>query len=226
VTVIVGGIRVDARWDADEAVTELYSRHYRGLVRLAALLLRDPWAAEEVVQDAFVALHSSWRRIREEDKALAYLRQTVVNKSRSALRHRAVVERHTTAEEYLPSAEAATMVRLDADAVLVALQALSPRQREALVLRYWADLPEAEVAAAMRDSTGSVKTHPSRGLTALRTRREPLRCTTSKSRGCARRCTRAPTRPRSPGTACRRSALAPPVAAGTPAGARPWPSAR
>jgi RNA polymerase sigma-70 factor (sigma-E family) len=175
VTVTVGGIRVDAEWDADSAVTELYAAHYRGLVRLAALLLRDPWAAEEVVQDAFVAMHGAWRRIREEDKALAYLRQTVVNKSRSALRHRAVVERHTTAEEYLPSAEAGALSRLDADAVLVALRALPPRQREALVLRYWADLPEAEVAAAMRVSKGSVKTHTSRGLNALRTSLETIR---------------------------------------------------
>jgi RNA polymerase sigma-70 factor (sigma-E family) len=167
---------VDAGWDADEAVTELYARHYRGLVRLAALLLRDAWAAEEVVQDAFVAMHGSWRRLREEDKALAYLRQTVVNKSRSALRHRAVMERHATAvDEYLPSAEAGALTRLDADAVLVALRALPPRQREALVLRYWADLPEAEVAAAMRVSKGSVKTHTSRGLTALRASLETIR---------------------------------------------------
>lgn len=174
-TVTVGGIRVDARWDADQAVTELYARHYRGLVRLSALLLRDPWAAEEVVQDAFVAMHGAWRRLREEDKALAYLRRAVVNRSRSALRHRAVVERHSTAEEYLPSAEAGALARLDADAVLVALRALPARQREALVLRYWADLPEAEVAAAMRVSKGSVKTHTSRGLSALRTSLETIR---------------------------------------------------
>jgi RNA polymerase sigma-70 factor (sigma-E family) len=166
---------VDARWDADQAVTELYARHYRGLVRLSALLLRDPWAAEEVVQDAFVAMHGAWRRLREEDKALAYLRRAVVNRSRSALRHRAVVERHSTAEEYLPSAEAGALARLDADAVLVALRALPARQREALVLRYWADLPEAEVAAAMRVSKGSVKTHTSRGLSALRTSLETIR---------------------------------------------------
>ena len=175
-TITVGGIRVDAGWDADQAVTELYSRHYRGLVRLSALLLRDPWAAEEVVQDAFVAMHSAWRRLREEDKALAYLRRTVVNRSRSALRHRTVVERHATSGDvHLPSAEAGALTRLDADAVLVALRALPTRQREALVLRYWADLPEAEVATAMRVSKGSVKTHTSRGLAALRASLETIR---------------------------------------------------
>jgi len=176
VTITVGGIRVEAGWDADQAVTELYSRHYRGLVRLSALLLRDPWAAEEVVQDAFVAMHGAWRRLREEDKALAYLRRTVVNRSRSALRHRTVVERHATSGDvHLPSAEAGVLTRLDADAVLVALRALPTRQREALVLRYWADLPEAEVATAMRVSKGSVKTHTSRGLAALRTSLETIR---------------------------------------------------
>ena len=77
-----------ARWDADEAVTALYAEHYRSLVRLSALLLRDQMQAEEVVQDAFVAMHGAWRRIKEEDKALAYLRQTVVNRSRSVLRRR------------------------------------------------------------------------------------------------------------------------------------------
>jgi RNA polymerase sigma-70 factor (sigma-E family) len=167
---------VDAGWDADEAVTELYAAHYRGLVRLAALLLRDAWAAEEVVQDAFVAMHGAWQRLREEEKALAYLRQTVVNRSRSALRRRAVAERHASvADEYLPSAESGALTRLDADAVLGALRGLPPRQREALVLRYWADLPEAEVAAAMRVSKGSVKTHTSRGLAALRTSLETIR---------------------------------------------------
>ncbi|HEY3604984.1 MAG TPA: SigE family RNA polymerase sigma factor [Sporichthyaceae bacterium] len=175
-TVTVGGIRVDAGWDADEAVTELYTAHYRGLVRLAALLLRDSWAAEEVVQDAFVATHSAWGRLRDEEKALAYLRRTVVNRSRSALRRRSVAERHARGDDgFLPSAETGALTRLDADAVLVALRGLPPRQREALVLRYWADLPEAEVAEAMKVSKGSVKTHTSRGLAALRTSLETIR---------------------------------------------------
>jgi RNA polymerase sigma-70 factor (sigma-E family) len=167
---------VDARWDADEAVTELYTAHYRGLVRLAALLLRDTGAAEEVVQDAFVAMHGAWRRLHDEEKALAYLRRTVVNRSRSALRRRSVAERHARTDEgFLPSAETGALTRLDAAAVLVALRSLPPRQREALVLRYWADLPEAEVAEAMKVSTGSVKTHTSRGLAALRTSLETIR---------------------------------------------------
>src|SRR6476620_6798650 len=82
------------RWDADEAVEQLYAAHYRRLVRLSVLLVRDPETAEEVVQDTFVAMHGAWRTLREPDKGLAYLRQTVVNRSRSVLRHRGVQPRY------------------------------------------------------------------------------------------------------------------------------------
>ena len=72
-----------SRWDADTAVEQLYATHYRRLVRLAVLLVRDVETAEEVVQDSFVAMHGTWRTLREPDQGLAYLRQTVVNRSRS-----------------------------------------------------------------------------------------------------------------------------------------------
>ena len=71
------------RWDADTAVEELYAAHYRRLVRLSVLLVRDQETAEEVVQDAFVAMHGRWRRLRDPELALAYLRQAVVNRSRT-----------------------------------------------------------------------------------------------------------------------------------------------
>src|ERR1700687_166233 len=75
-----------AGWSADRAVTELYSLHYRALVRLAALLVRDTPTAEEVVQDAFVAMHGGWQRLRDAEKALAYLWEAAVKRSRHALR--------------------------------------------------------------------------------------------------------------------------------------------
>jgi len=87
-------VRTETTWDADEAVTQLYAAHYTSLVRLGALLLRDAGAAEDVVQDAFVAMHGKWGRLRDPHKAHAYLRQAVVNRARSALRHRSVVARH------------------------------------------------------------------------------------------------------------------------------------
>ena len=86
---------------ADQAVAELYAAHWRGLVRLSVLLVHDQGLAEEITQDAFVALHGRWSRLRSPESALAYLRQSVVNRSRSALRHRKVVDRHA-ARERLP----------------------------------------------------------------------------------------------------------------------------
>jgi RNA polymerase sigma-70 factor (sigma-E family) len=159
-------------WDADDAVTALYSAHYRSLVRLAALMLRDSAVAEEVVQDAFVGMHGKWRRLRDTDKALAYLRQSVVNGARSALRRRVVADKHL-AGQWMPgtvaSAEHGAMSTFERDEILTALRGLPERQRETLVLRYYGDLSEADIADAMGISRGAVKSHASRGMAALRT---------------------------------------------------------
>jgi RNA polymerase sigma-70 factor (sigma-E family) len=155
--------------DADGAVTELYSTHYRSLVRLAALLVRDLGTAEEVVQDAFVAMHGGWGRLRDNDKALAYLRQAVVNRSRSVLRHRQVVDRNAPKPAPdMPSAEHGAIALFERSAVIAALRTLPPRQREALVLRFYADMPEAQIAETMRISRGAVKSHTARAMLALR----------------------------------------------------------
>ena len=162
-------VAVPAGWSADRAVTELYSVHYRALVRLAALLVRDVPTAEEVVQDAFVAMHGGWQRLRDAEKALAYLRQAVVNRSRSVLRHRTVVDKNLQkAPPDMPSAEHGALVLLERSAVVAALRGLPDRQREAIVLRYYADLSEAEIATTMGISRGAVKSHTARGMTALR----------------------------------------------------------
>jgi RNA polymerase sigma-70 factor (sigma-E family) len=156
-------------WSADVAVTELYSAHYRSLVRLAAVLVRDTPTAEEVVQDAFIAMHDGWQRLKDTEKALAYLRQAVVNRSRSVLRHRLVVERNPQKPPPdMPSAEHGALTLLERSAVVAALRDLPDRQREAIVLRYYADLSEAEIAAAMKISRGAVKSHTARGMAALR----------------------------------------------------------
>ncbi len=160
---------VRPEWSADRAVIELYSQHYRALVRLAALLVRDTPTAEEVVQDSFVAMHGGWQRLRDTEKALAYLRQAVVNRSRSVLRHRTVVDKNLQkAPPDMPSAEHGALVLLERSAVVAALRGLPDRQREALVLRYYADLSEAEIATAMGISRGAVKSHTARGMSALR----------------------------------------------------------
>ena len=159
-------------WNADDAVTHLYAAHYRSLVRLAALLLRDTAVAEEVAQDAFVAMHGAWNRLREPDdpdKALAYLRRSVVNGARSALRRRRVAERHAPQPDPdAPSAEHGAMLALEHAEVIAALRTLPERQREVLVLRYYLDLSEAGIADALGISRGAVKSHASRGLATVR----------------------------------------------------------
>jgi RNA polymerase sigma-70 factor (sigma-E family) len=160
----------EAAIDADTALERLYAGQYAALVRLAVLLVRDQGLAEDVVQDSYVALHQRWDRV-DPAKAPAYLRQTVVNRSRSALRHRGVVARHRS--EPLPAGAPADETLLRSErraAVLDALATLPTRQREVLVLRHYLDLSEAEIAATLGISRGAVKSHASRAAAALRER--------------------------------------------------------
>ena len=160
---------VAADWDAAGAAAALYIAYYRPLVRLAALLVHDRATAEEVVQDSFVAMHANWARLRAGGKASSYLRQCVVNRSRSVLRHRVVVDRKVLQPPPdVPSAEQGAITLLERSAVVAALHGLPLRQREALVLRYYAELSEAEIASAMGISRGAVKSHIARGMAALR----------------------------------------------------------
>jgi RNA polymerase sigma-70 factor (sigma-E family) len=158
----------------DDALVDLYRAHYRSLVRLASLLLDDIGTSEEVVQDAYIRMHGAWRRIKDPDKALPYLRTTVVNLSRSRMRHRQVAERH--APKPMPdaaSAEYGAIAASERDAVVAALRELPPKQREALVLRFYGDLSETEIAATMGVSQGAVKSHLHRGKAALAKHLEP-----------------------------------------------------
>ena len=162
-------------WDADTAIEELYAAHYRRLVRLSTLLVRDPETAEEVVQDSFVAMHGRWRSLKEPEQALAYLRQAVVNRSRSVLRHRGVRARYVVpAVPDVPGADEDALVAERRTAVLDAMRGLPDRQREVLALRYYLDLSEADIATTLGISRGAVKTHASRGVAALRSRMEDV----------------------------------------------------
>jgi RNA polymerase sigma-70 factor (sigma-E family) len=166
---VVGTAPAKLEWDADQAVTQLYSNHYRSLVRLAGLLVRDEPTAEEVVQECFIAMHGGWHRLREEDKALSYLKQAVVNRSRSVLRHRSVMDRNAPKPAPdMPSAEQGAIAQLERSEVIAALQSLPDRQRQALVLRYYGDLSEAQIAEMMGISKGAVKSHTARGMSSLR----------------------------------------------------------
>ncbi len=155
--------------DADAAVEQLYAAHWRQLVRLATMLVHDQTAAEDLVQDAFVAMHGRWSRLRDPDKALAYLRQAVVNRSRSALRHQVVVDRHLRASSQDDVVvDGPGLAGARRDAVVAALAQLSGRQREVLVLRHYLDWSEAQIADALGISRGAVKAHAHRGSAALR----------------------------------------------------------
>jgi len=158
-----------AEWAADRVVTEIYLTEYKSLVRLAMLLVHDLQTAEEVVQDSFEAMHRAWQRLRDSQKALSYLRQSVVNRSRSVLRHRTVVDKNApkpAPDE--PSAESGAITLIERGEVVAALRRLPERQREALVLRYYGDFSEAEIATAMGISRGAVKSHTARGMSALK----------------------------------------------------------
>jgi RNA polymerase sigma-70 factor (sigma-E family) len=159
----------DATGASVDLLTETYQAHYRSLLRLAALLLDDLSSCEDVVQEAFIRVHAARRRVREPEKTLAYLRQTVVNLSRSTLRRRILGLRLLPKPmPDMASAEEGAYDALERDELRIALRGLQRRQREVLVLRYYADLTEAQVAEVLGVSIGSVKAYGSRGLASLR----------------------------------------------------------
>jgi RNA polymerase sigma-70 factor (sigma-E family) len=151
-------------------LTDAFALHYRSLVRLASLLLDDVASSEEVVQDAFVQVWSRGPGLRDPERLPAYLRSAVLNGARSQLRRRGVRRRHlrSAAPPRSAAPAEAEVLATDPDGHLLrALRALPARQREVLALRYYLDLPEAEIAATLGISPGSVKTHAHRGLHAL-----------------------------------------------------------
>ncbi|MEU4731696.1 SigE family RNA polymerase sigma factor [Streptomyces sp. NPDC023588] len=159
---VVAGTTVDH-------LTATYQAHYRSLLGLAALLLDDTASCEDVVQEAFIRVHSARSRVRDREKTLAYLRQTVVNLSRSALRRRILgLKLLSKPMPDMASAEEGAYDQLERDDLIKAMRGLQRRQREVLVLRYFADMTEAQVAETLGVSLGSVKAYGSRGIAALR----------------------------------------------------------
>jgi RNA polymerase sigma factor (sigma-70 family) len=150
-----------------ELVSFLYKGHYVSLCRTARLMVDDPGRAEELVQDAFTRTLSKARALRRPEATLGYIRRAVVHACHSELRRRGVERRigagaggsSLEAASELPPAPGVATADLvsEREAVLGLLRALPPRQREAVVLRYYADLDEAGVAHAMRCSVGTVK---------------------------------------------------------------------
>ncbi len=148
----------------DEDFDALFFAHASRLVRLAALLgAADP---EDVVQEAFAKVYAARHRLDDQTRAVPYLNRVVVNEVRDRHRRSSVARRDAhllVVRDHAPAA----FDTGDRSAVLAELRALPPRQREALVLRYWLDLPLAAIADAMGVREGTVKSQISRGLATL-----------------------------------------------------------
>jgi RNA polymerase sigma-70 factor (sigma-E family) len=151
-----------------QVITDIFQQHRVGMLRLALLLVDDQQSAEDVVQDAFTGFYRTYAGLIDPAKALTYLRSAVLNNARSALRRR------RTARAYAPphdvkgrSAESMAMLDLEHQAVITALHRLPERQREILVLRYYENLSEAEIAELTGLARGTVKSTASRGLDGL-----------------------------------------------------------
>ena len=151
---------------AAEAVTVLYQAHALGLIRLAVVMLGDRAAAEDVVQEAFCGLYRRWHSLSDPGKALSYVRSSVINGCRSVVR-RQRRQAGLAGDPPGESAEARALIGEEQREVLTAIRSLPARQREALVLRFYLDLDEEEIAASMRISRGTVKSTTSRALAAL-----------------------------------------------------------
>ena len=151
---------------AEAAVGALYRAQAVALIRLAYLMLGDRHAAEDVVQDAFSGLFRAWHRVADHGNLPGYLRVSVVNGCRSVHRRARRVP-VSLAEPDAASAESEALAGEEQRATLAAVNRLPPRQREAIVLRFYAGLPEQEIAQAMGVSRGTVKSTTAKGLAAL-----------------------------------------------------------
>jgi RNA polymerase sigma-70 factor (sigma-E family) len=156
-------------YETAETLAALYVVHYKQLVRLAALLLDETAACEDVVQEAYVKLAASNRlsRLRDRDAAITYLRTTVLNLARSSLRRRLVAARHAPVLHRRDAVDDDVAQIVDRTAIVRAMRTLPRRMREAVALRYYADLTEAQTAELMGVSLGAVKAYTSRGLERL-----------------------------------------------------------
>jgi RNA polymerase sigma-70 factor (sigma-E family) len=168
VTELAAAAGVGVAENPQAVAAALFDAHYVSLCRLAALLVSDRALAEEIVMEAFTRTLGGWRRIRDYDAAPAYLRRAVVNLARSSLSRRRL-ERRVNALSVARTPPASEDVPRD-PAVAAAVAALPPRQRAAVVLRYYADLSEAEIAAALGCAPGTVKSQLSKARTTLAAR--------------------------------------------------------
>jgi RNA polymerase sigma factor (sigma-70 family) len=154
--------------DADAAITGLYGAHYHFLVRIAVLLGHDSATAEEVVQDSFAATCADMHLARNTEEAVSYLRAAVVSRSRWALRRGVAGQNVPRRAPDMTIAEHGEFASLERSEVMAALRRLPGRQREVVVLRYYGDLPEEQIAITMGITIGAVRRLASRAMVTLR----------------------------------------------------------
>ena len=162
--------------DREAAVRALYEERHAEIVRFATFIMGDVHAAEDATQEAFMRVYDAWDRLTDPERAVAYLRATIVNLSRGRHRHRLVAERNQQPRLVaVPSAEDDAMGRVGRKAVLEAVSSLPTRQRACVVMRHWLRMTEGEIAATLDVSIGSVRTHNKRGVEALQRKLGALR---------------------------------------------------
>src|SRR5690242_663153 len=152
---------------ADAVVGALYQASALGLIRLAYVMLGDRPSAEDVVQEAFCGLYRQWGRLDGADGALYYVRASVLNGCRSVLRHRAVRRRGLAEQPPAVSAEAVVLGGEEREEVIRALVGLPHRQREVLMLRFYCDLSDEQIARVMGIGPSTVRSTAHRALQAL-----------------------------------------------------------
>jgi RNA polymerase sigma-70 factor (sigma-E family) len=152
---------------AEAAVEALYRASAVSLIRLAYVMLDDLPSAEDVVQEAFCGLYRRWDRLKDTDGAMFYVRASVLNGCRSVLRRRAVRRRFSADQPPAVSAEEVVLSGEERDEVIRAVGRLPHRQREALVLRFYLDLPDEQIARVMGIRQGTVRSTAHRALEAL-----------------------------------------------------------
>jgi len=167
------GNHVDAT-DADAALAELYGAHYGFLVRIAVLLGHDDASADEVVQDSFAVTCADMDHMPDTGEALSQLLAAVVKRSRRELRRGIAGQNAARAEQNAPRPEPAIpagedweFASLEPSEVMAALRRLPGRQRELVVLRYYCNLSERQIATTMGVSAGAVRRLGSRAMAAL-----------------------------------------------------------
>jgi RNA polymerase sigma-70 factor (sigma-E family) len=156
--------------DGTAAVTALYAEHAPGLVRLAHIMLGSQETAEDIVQEAFLGLYRHWAHLHDQAKAVTYARSAVLNGCRSELRKRRSAELRSI-DEHQPqasSAESAVLTAEERRQIIAALRLLPDRQREVLTLRFYLDLSDDQIAAALGIRQSTVRSTVHRGLDGLR----------------------------------------------------------